>query len=142
MIKTAQEEGISQLFLTEPLLFSQKLLEGRVNQFNAAAENNKNLVLYDRGIPDVLAYMDYAGQAYPSDFIKACENHRYDRVFILPPWEEIHEEDNERYEDFATATALHGFLLKTYKQYRYSPVGLPRCTVAQRVDFIENQLKR
>jgi predicted ATPase len=140
--KAAQEEGVSQLFLTEPLLFSQKLLEGRVNQFNAAAENSKNLVLYDRGIPDVLAYMDYAGQTYPQSFVEACKKHRYDRVFMLPPWEEIHEEDNERYEDFATATALHDFLVKTYTYYGYAPINVPRCPVAQRIDFIETQLKR
>jgi predicted ATPase len=142
VIKAAQNEGIDQLFLTDPLLFSQKLLEGRVNQFNAAVENTKNLVLYDRGIPDVLAYMDYAGQNYPQVFVEACKNHQYDQVFMLPPWEEIHEVDNERYEDFSIAMALHDFLVKTYTYYGYTPIIVPLCSVAKRIDFIETQLKR
>jgi len=32
IIKEAKQQGIEQLFLTDPLLFSQKLLEGRVKQ--------------------------------------------------------------------------------------------------------------
>ena len=32
----ARENGITQLFVSDPLLFSEKLLEGRVNQFKEA----------------------------------------------------------------------------------------------------------
>ncbi|HEA29341.1 MAG TPA: ATPase, partial [Leeuwenhoekiella sp.] len=49
--KAAQDEGISQLFLTEPLLFSEKLLKGRIDQFKAATQIKDDFVLYDRGIP-------------------------------------------------------------------------------------------
>ena len=33
VILEAQKEGIDQLFLTDPILFSKKLLEGRLKQF-------------------------------------------------------------------------------------------------------------
>ena len=36
VIIEAQKEGIDQLFLTEPLLFSEKLLEGREKQYQEA----------------------------------------------------------------------------------------------------------
>ncbi|HEA30031.1 MAG TPA: ATPase, partial [Leeuwenhoekiella sp.] len=110
--------------------------------YKDATQIKDDFVLYDRGIPDVPAYMDYAGQDYPSIFVEACKDYRYDRIFVLPPWEDIHQVDNERYEDFATARALHNTLLKTYERYGYSPIAVPHCSVQERVEFIENQLKR
>ncbi|MDB9903573.1 ATP-binding protein, partial [Flavobacteriaceae bacterium] len=93
----ARENGITQLFVSDPLLFSEKLLEGRVNQFKEAHKNKASLVFLDRGIPEVLAYLDRGNTPYPNHFTKACEDNQYDRVFIFPPWEEIYTSDNERY---------------------------------------------
>jgi len=67
----ARKDGIEQLFLTEPLLFSEKLLEGRTKQFNDAAKEPEAVVFLDRGLPDVIAYMDYIGDKYPLPFIEA-----------------------------------------------------------------------
>ena len=61
----ARKDGIEQLFLTEPLLFSKKLLEGRTQQFIDAENETEPVVFLDRGLPDVLAYMDYIGDTYP-----------------------------------------------------------------------------
>jgi predicted ATPase len=55
----AQNKGIEQLFLTEPLLFSEMLLEGREEQFLSAEKIQENIIFFDRGIPDVHAYMNY-----------------------------------------------------------------------------------
>ena len=40
----AQKEGIAQLFLEKPLLFSEKLLKGREQQFLDADKLNTNVV--------------------------------------------------------------------------------------------------
>lgn len=42
----AKEDGIDQLFLTEPLLFSKMLLEGRENQYLKATELEKDIVFF------------------------------------------------------------------------------------------------
>ena len=55
VILKAQKEGIEQLFLTEPLLFSEMLLEGREQQFLKADKRKENVIFLDRGIPDVYA---------------------------------------------------------------------------------------
>jgi predicted ATPase len=47
----AQKKGIEQLFLEDPLLFSQQLLIGRQNQFNQADSLKQDLVFFDRGLP-------------------------------------------------------------------------------------------
>ena len=42
----AQKQGIEQLFLEDPILFSQKLLEGRLAQFNDTHKLEKNNQFY------------------------------------------------------------------------------------------------
>lgn len=134
--REAQQQGIEQLFLTEPLLFSQKLLEGRIAQFEAAKKIDAPFVFLDRGIPDVLAYLDHVGQTYPISFVEACRKHRYDRVFELFPWRDIHVTDGERYEDFETGVQLHRALEKTYTYYGYKPCCIPQVSVQERADFL------
>ena len=85
----ARERGIEQLFLTEPLLFSELLLKARTEQFLEASNQETSLVFLDRGLPDVVAYMNYANSAYPQEFIDVCKAHVYDNVFVLAPWQEI-----------------------------------------------------
>ncbi len=132
----ARKEGIDQLFLTKPLLFSELLLKGRIKQFNQANTSEKALIFIDRGIPDVIAYMDYIGDTYPQEFIEACKSHVYDHVFILAPWQEIFKSDSERYENFEQAVKIHEHLVRTYKHYGYNLVDVPFGTIEERTDFI------
>jgi len=136
----AQKEGIDQLFLTKPLLFSELLLKGRIEQFEDANALEVPLAFYDRGIPDVLAYMDYIGDTYPDHFVAACKAHIYDMAFILPPWESIYVEDNERYENFSQAKEIQQFLIDTYTGYGYNLITVPFGTVSERVTFILNSI--
>lgn len=132
----ARKDGIEQLFLTEPLLFSEKLLEGRTKQFKDAANETESVVFLDRGLPDIIAYMDYIGDKYPIVFIEACELHKYDSIFVLAPWQEIFTSDSERYESFEEAINIHDHLLETYKRFGYNLIDVPFGNVESRVDFI------
>ena len=132
----ARKDGIEQLFLTEPLLFSEKLLQGRAQQFKDANDEKTEVVFLDRGIPDVLAYMDYIGDDYPEHFVKSCEIHKYDLVFLLPPWEAIFTPDSERYENFEQSVTIHTHLAETYTKYGYNLIEVPFRTVKERVNFI------
>lgn len=136
----AQKSGIDQLFLKEPLLFSELLLKGRINQFTNALKESAELVFIDRGIPDVLAYMHYIGDAYPPVFDEACQNHTYTKVFIFPPWEEIYVSDSERYENFEQAKLIHNHLVETYSKYGYHLIEVPKADLNSRVSFILNNL--
>jgi len=137
----AQKKGIEQLFLTQPLLFSELLLKGRIQQFKDAEPLTTAFAFYDRGIPDVAAYMDYTGDAYPDMFRDACKAHVYDIAFILAPWKEIYEQDNERYESFEQAETIQKYLTAAYESYGYQLINVPFGTVAERVSFILNTLK-
>ncbi|AMA49572.1 MULTISPECIES: AAA family ATPase [Flavobacterium] len=137
----AKRQGIDQLFLTEPLLFSQMLLDGRIKQFENAQNEGNHLVFIDRGIPDVLAYMDFIGDECPEHFDLQCHETRYDTVFVLPPWEEIYISDEARYENFDQAKIIYEHLKLTYQKYGYKLIEVPIGTVEHRVDFIFEQLK-
>lgn len=136
----ARKNGIEQLFLTEPLLFSQKLLEGRTQQFLDATKSSESLVFLDRGIPDVLAYMDYIGDHYPEHFMEACKNYKYDFIFVLSPWQDIFKSDTERYESFDEAIEIHHHLLKTYQRFGYQLIDVPFGSVKSRSNFILESL--
>lgn len=137
----AQKQGISQLFLEKPLLFSEKLQEARVAQHHRASGLNNKIVFLDRGLPDVVAYMDYFNTPYPSSFKKTCEKYSYDKVFILPPWQEIYLNDSERYESFEQAELIDKFLKKAYLSFGYNPVDVPKGSIKDRCEFILNNLQ-
>lgn len=136
----AKNQGIEQLFLENPLLFSELLLEGRKKQFHNAQKEPHDIVFLDRGIPDVLAYMHYIGDSYPAFFDQACRDHIYTKIFLLPPWEEIYISDNERYENFEQAKLIYNHLTETYQKYGYDLIEVPKGTVEDRISFILNQL--
>src|SRR5690606_26522067 len=125
-----------QLFLTNPLLFSERLLEGRKQHYIDAVNETAHFVFFDRGVPDIVAYMDFKGEHYPPYFIDACKDCVYDNVFILKPWQDIYITDNERYEDFRQAVQIHEHLLNTYQKYDYKLLDVPFDTVANRTDYI------
>ncbi len=137
-----RQNGIQHLFISDPLLFSEKLLEGRIAQYVQAENLTDNFVFIDRGIPDVVAYLDRVGTDYPNPFTKACIEYTYDEVFILPPWEEIYSQDNERYEDFKEATILFEYLKKTYNTYEYQHVHVPCGSIEERVQYIIDHLNK
>lgn len=140
VILKAREEGVDYLFLENPMLFSERLLEGRIKQYQNAV-NEEKPVFIDRGIPDVVAYMDFIGDTYPDEFITACETYKYDKVFLLPPWEEIYTSDAERYESYEEASKIHNYLVDTYTKYGYELHEVPKTSVEERFQFIINHIK-
>lgn len=136
----AKKQGIEQLFLENPLLFSELLLEGRKKQHKQALQEECEVVFIDRGIPDVLAYMHYIGDAYPAFFDEACREHKYTKIFILPPWEAIYESDDARYENYEQATLIYKHLRETYESYGYNLIEVPKDTVDNRILFILGHL--
>lgn len=139
--QNARQNGTEQLFLTNPLLFSELLLEGRVNQYIEAEKKNSTMVFFDRGIPDVHAYMNYISVDYPKTYINTSNFYRYNYIFLMAPWEEIYITDNERYENFEQALAIHNHLEKTYIALNYSIIDVPTGTIEERTDFILNAIK-
>jgi predicted ATPase len=136
----AKKQGIEQLFLEKPLLFSELLLEGRKKQYESALQDQSDIVFLDRGIPDILAYMHYIGDSYPAFFDEACLENTYSKIFVLPPWEEIYESDEARYENFEQAKLIFDHLKETYQKYNYTLIEVPKGTIEERIKFILHHL--
>jgi predicted ATPase len=136
----AKKQGIDQLFLTHPLLFSEMLLEGREQQYISAHKSNAEMVFFDRGIPDILAYMDYFKTDYPTTFLKKSKQLVYTKIFHFSPWKEIYTTDNERYETFEESNIIDTFLTKAYLNFGYAIINVPFGSLEDRTNFILNSL--
>lgn len=144
-----KEEKNDLVFKTNPIVsvadpkeFNQRILNARVSQYNSLdGIDTHESVFFDRGIPDVLAYMDCFGQAYETDFEKACTDHPYDQVFIMPPWREIHVSDNERFENFEESLQVYGCLTHSYTQLGYEVEVVPKMAIAERATYILDSIK-
>jgi predicted ATPase len=136
----ARKQGIEQLFLEQPLLFSELLLEGRKKQYLEAQNEPHEVVFIDRGIPDVLAYMHYIGDSYPSFFDAACRENIYSEVYILPPWKEIYISDEARYENYEQSELIHNHLVETYTKYGYNLIEVPKDSLDNRILFILDKI--
>lgn len=128
------------VFSEDPLKFNTLLLEGRSAQYHKAMQTTSKWHFFDRSVIDVLAYMDHFDQRYPASFVKAANDLRYDKVFLLPPWKDIYVQDSERLESFEEALKIHESLLASYREYNYSPLLVPFGTLEERMDFVLQQL--
>lgn len=143
MTNTAKEKGDLRSFATNPiasvsnpLQFNRELLNGRITHFEQSKTINEAFVFFDRGIPDVLAYMDFYDQNYGSEFSGACKEYLYDTVFLLPMWQDIFVSDNERFESYDEALKIQRHLSETYTRYGYTVIEVPPDSVKNRVEFI------
>ncbi len=138
----AQKNGIEQLFVSDPIGFSVQLAKGRAEHFYQADEVDDAIVFFDRGIPDVSAYLNFSKSIIPDSILNLSKNLRYDMVFIVNPWKEIYTSDNERYESFELALKIHQHLVDTYTSLDYSLIEIPFGDVTSRVNFIISCLKQ
>jgi predicted ATPase len=127
--------------VTDPMAFNQMVLDARISQYNAAQESSDEFVFFDRGIPDVLAYMDCFEQDYDKSFLNASISNRYDLVFLMPLWKEIHVVDNERFESYEESIRIDECLTNSYASFGYDVQIVPKDTVLNRVDFILDSIK-
>ena len=134
----AKDRGVDSPFQDEPLALSEEIIKGRVADFNATAATK--IHLYDRGIHDAIAYLDGIQIEVPKQIIEIGQSHIYDKVFILPPWEEIFANDHERIENFVETEAIYNELIKTYTSYGMPPIVVPKLSVEKRVSFLNDHL--
>lgn len=101
------------------------------------AQGTDDPVVFDRGIPDVIGYLQlYVGEA-PTHVHAAAELYRYrPTVFFAPPWPEIFGQDAQRGQDFHEAVATADAMEQAYSMAGYDLLPLPLTTVEARVDFV------
>ncbi|MEG1451822.1 AAA family ATPase [Brevundimonas sp.] len=126
-------------------LFAELMLEYELAAYTRAealATDKDNMVLFDRGIPDVAGYLNLCALPVPPYVKRAAQMFRYDLVFIAPFWPEIFTQDDERKQDLDEARRTCHAMASIYHQLGYTPVELPKVSVKDRVAFVQNELRR
>ncbi len=119
-------------------LFAELMFDASIKTYQKMCEiPGTDPVFFDRGIIDTIGYLKLEKIPVPKEMEILARKMEYNRnVFILPPWKEIYENDPERKQTPEIAGRTFEWMYKTYKEYGYHLIEVPRLTVAQRVEFI------
>ena len=140
IIQKFKKLGHVQLFLSDPIKFSEILLQNRLNQYLESNKLKNNCSFFDRGIPDILAYLNYKKIDFSKDFNNYAAKHKYDIIFISEPWEKIYKKDQERYESFKDLVEINKHIKEMYMKLGYKLIILPNKSINERVEFILDKI--
>ena len=114
--------------------FSQKVIEGRMEQFRNA---KPGINFYDRSIVDSIAYMHKDHLKSKKEWLDFLDvNPYHNQVFITAPWKEIFENDHERRESWGQLLQLHEYIVSTYQDFGYEAIFIPQLSITERTDFV------
>ena len=144
VIDAGKAKGIQNFFETEPLTFSQIIFQKRKKQYLSAAKIEHRsvfpYVFFDRGLHDVVAYLDHQGN--PADKMSIeIQKYPYDLAILLPPWKDIYKNDEHRVESFEESVSVFESIKKTYKKFSIPIVEIPFNTPNSRIMSILKLLK-
>ena len=123
----------------DPVAFAEAMLAWELRSLRLAA-GLSGPVFFDRGLPDILGYLDLLGLPVPAHMQAAAERFPYRRqVFLLPPWREIFIQDQERKQSFAEAERTCDAMERTYRRLGYQIIEVPPAPLAQRLRFVIEQ---
>ena len=122
-----------------PELFNKLMLERMISEYENNLSSNEVIIL-DRGIPDITAYAELL-QTKKEMSEKAAEEFRYNKhVFMFNGCEKIYTNDDERKVDFQTANNFGTSLRKIYKDLNYIIIDVPLLPIEERAGFIINTI--
>lgn len=122
-----------------PFLFKELMLSRTLNDYENA-RRKEDVVFFDRGIPDIIAYSKCFGLNIGAER-RAADIHRYNpAVFFTPAWEDIYINDEERKLSFEQTKDFENDLKGIYRELNYRIINVPLTRVPERVNFILEQL--
>ncbi len=98
-----------------------------------AAANPNELIFWERGIPDSIAYLEQCEG--DSDIARQAIQRRYKGIFLLDRLP-IYESDYARTEDELQAAQIHEGLRKAYTNLGYDVIAVPALPISARLQFI------
>ena len=111
-----------------------------VNLYTQTAAN-PGLTFFDRGIPDIIAYLKAAALPVDDRYYTALQQHPYQLlVFILPPWKVIYTNDAERWQTYEEAVHLYTSIRETYQALGFTLIEVPPASIENRMAFIQEAI--
>lgn len=140
IIQAQVEIGGNALPWGDRLLYAELMLSWEMRSYEAASHIG-HLVLFDRGLPDIVGYLTLEGLAVAAHICRAAQDLRYNRsVFIAPPWPEIFRQDAERRQDHALAERTYTAMAQVYTALDYRLIELPKAPVSERAAFVRSRI--
>lgn len=143
LIKEQQETNGSALPWKDKNLYKEMMFDLSIQSFQQVSENLKNEtpVFFDRGFLDAICYSKLIGLGIDEQMQLYARNLRYNKtVFILPPWQEIYKNDNERKQNWNEAVLTFQQMYRTYQSYGYDAIEIPKTSVSNRADILLSSL--
>jgi predicted ATPase len=120
--------------------FAAKMFTRELHAYKEAG-SLQGQVIFDRGLPDIVGYLQLCGLDVPVALMHAAEVLRYaERVFIAPHWPAIYEQDAERQQGETEAKATFEAMVQAYTSLGYQLVHLPLVSVEERAAFIRSRI--
>ena len=145
IIKKGFHKGFKNYFKVLPKAFSEGFFEGRKQQWESARKlpflKKKPYVFFDRGIPDIIAYLQAQGKN-SDPWKKKAKPYVYEHVFLLEPWLEIYHTDSERLETFEEAQNYFEHIKNIYQELNGLLHIIPKESPENRIAFLLNTLSQ
>lgn len=120
----------------DPAAFAELMLTWEMRSHHLAQQETGH-VFFDRGVPDIIGYLQLTGLPVPAHMRHAADRFHYNRqVFIAPPWPEIFHQDAERKQDLGEAVRTYEAMVSVYSDLGYELIELPRAPVGERAAFV------
>ena len=135
-----QQQGGMELRAVDPLGFAEAMAEAHAREFERHAAH-PGPVLFDRGFPDVVGFLDVSGLPVPAAVDRACRELRYaGPILRAPAWAAIYVQDAQRIQDWEQAVASDEAVTAAWRRYGYDVTDLPLTGVDQRLAFLRRSL--
>lgn len=136
-----QERGGMALREDDPLAFAESMAEAHAREYERFA-GHPGTVLFDRGFPDVVGFLDVSGLPVPRAVDRICRDLRYDGPILrAPAWADIYVQDAERIQDWQGAVDSDLAVTAAWRRYGYTVVPLPLVPVEQRLAFLLGRIQ-
>ncbi len=125
----------------DPVAFAHRSIELALAD-RADAGERPGWVVFDRGLVDAVAALEHSAPQTAAPYGTLLEAHRYHRrVFLVPPWARLFDNDVQRRHSFAEAVAEYDRLLAAYPAAGYEVSILPETDVVHRAELVEAYLE-
>ncbi|KIO78275.1 ATPase [Pedobacter lusitanus] len=122
--------------------FTHLMLEASVRSYEAIQDRSEAIHFFDRGIPDTLCYADMIGLGISAEMDRTAKKCPYNSIiFMLPPWPEIYQTDEERKQSWEEAVFTYTKMKETYIKYGYELVEVPKDEIENRVRFVIDKIR-
>lgn len=120
----------------EPTAFAEQILQADMQKYHEASASEQ-VVFFDRGVLDALYMLDAEKALTHHEISQYVQQFPYNnKVFLLPPWQEIYATDSERDQSFAESVGVFEGMRAWYSRWGYQTLDVPQGSINERVSFI------